>query len=1417
MTETGIVFGWGRNAGAELCLGYKSKSFLIPTRGRLRNLLEVTGGGEFTLGLLSDGTVRSWGKQGESGQLGDGTFETRAIPVNPGLTNIVQISAHGNQSKALSSTGQVYSWGANSTGQVGNGISEEWNRGPEFRGREKEFAQKTPYAIPSLTTATSIVTGPGTAGAVLANGHVMMWGENLSGQIGDGTKTERPSPTEVPGITTAKQLAIGGLVNEEKTHVLCLLQNGTLMAWGIGGHGELGNGKTGPTAKSLTPIVIPGLTEIIDIAAGPFCSFALKANGDLYAFGSNIKGRLGTGTSEVNVLTPTVILKKVSFVAASDTQEGLGFAFAIVEKELYGWGNNHFGEIGDGTHEVTKFEPTKIPGLKEVINVGLGDNSGFAVDRALSPALNILDEGIMGEMILDSAESYPVITTPEEFGVEPGIPMTPYVVEATEGPTKWTMEGAPTGLTISNAGVISGTPTGATAPNVVLMATNSYGSGTMLLKIFVGELPPPPEEEEAPVLIAISNQVSEEGVSIVPFTLSHTGGEIKSYEISGQPAGIKINTVTGEVFGTPTTVQIKTTKITAIGFGESSTTFKWEVRSSVSREEKEAEEKAEREAKEKTEKEAKEAREKEEAEREVTEKALVEKERKEREEKEAEEKVEKETKEEKEEHEKEEKEIIEKREKREKEEIEERESIVIGGPPLKVSLPSPLTLQYSGVVINQNQRSESTDFLSSGGDWCFQEFFLPNNYPCGVSNERRFPSLSGFQLLTKIPSGKAKSAALNWRIEYDVIGVGWTLLEQGTVMGSHTDGEKVWMDVFFPNPVETSETLFGSAFRIAFQIQQDIDSVWYAKPNPLPNSEAYREEGGLNIAFNFRLLALIADNGIDFLGNPYRSVVVDEAVEDSLTKSNTAWQSTPQPSKFAVVSNYYDVRTAPSFGLLNLLTNPSFEYGLQSWQSQSFFTSSTTFSTLKIAPGNAASGNSALLVETTGRSDQGVATIFPANEIFVQEHSYTGSVYLRSNSNKAEGIVLTLGMGTDFAEVSNITLSNTWQRFSVTWKPKASHVSDGTTGTNGVSFSIRTTTPLLDFFIDAAQVTATASEVPYIDGDIPGHQWTGAPGRSTSVEVGQSLTVIDSVLLDPQTPNVAFSVYYSNDGEADEHTSIEEWEKKLWARVPQTYIATHRQQYVFPQPIRASFIKIEYSDLQAQSYNVGDFAKPVTYKKFPIWVADFFLAQMQLPSFVANTIGISYDALEFAYNYFLDDIKQKPAEPLASPASSIGALSEFFNKTDAAALVDPATLTQINLVMNTYLAPPASLGDRSTLLGAKQSNSVLSQSNYPTEGTPEQVTQGLGNVSRLNRENIVFEQSMPIMFFFLTCRHGYKELSAAFADNKAYFAGVNELVFLRNDYTTTNDGDLYIESGGDTVNIERNDFVIHDNGSWTSY
>jgi alpha-tubulin suppressor-like RCC1 family protein len=315
--------GNGSQTGSSTC--FERFGFAIectPTPVMVSGLSGATaiaaGGDDFSLALLKDGTVMAWG-QNDGGQLGDGTStgpsNCSSIPSEPdgcsttpvavsGLSGVMAIAAGTSQSLALLSDGTVMTWG---DGQLGRGQDEESDE---------------PIAVSGLSEVTAVAAGGRTNLALLKNGTVMAWGENQWGQLGNGSTTESGVPMAVNGLSGVTAIAAGD------GDSLALLSNGTVMAWGLNDVGQLGRGTTtGPdgcpeVACSTTPVAVSGLSGVTAIAAGEPGDgqlLALLSNGTVVAWGKNGSGQLGDGTT-VNSDTPVAVsgLDDVTAIAAGD-------------------------------------------------------------------------------------------------------------------------------------------------------------------------------------------------------------------------------------------------------------------------------------------------------------------------------------------------------------------------------------------------------------------------------------------------------------------------------------------------------------------------------------------------------------------------------------------------------------------------------------------------------------------------------------------------------------------------------------------------------------------------------------------------------------------------------------------------------------------------------------------------------------------------------------------------------------------------------------------------------------------------------------------------------------------------------------------------------------------------------------------
>lgn len=300
---------------------------------------------------------------------------------------------------------------------------------------------------------------------------------------------------------------------------------------------------------------------------------------------------------------------------------------------------------------------------------------------------------------------------------------------------------------------------------------------------------------------------------------------------------------------------------------------------------------------------------------------------------------------------------------------------------------------------------------------------------------------------------------------------------------------------------------------------------------------------------------------------------------------------------------------------------------------------------------------------------------------------------------------------------------------------------------------------------------------------------------------------IDRVLLDPATPGMYFNVYWSNDPApgTDEQT----WDDLLWERVPQVFKAARRQTHPLPYPISAKYLKLEFTHLQAKYYAPGNFQKPVIYKKHPRWVVDYFLAlyadQVDPTQYDVERVAVQYDAIELAYEYYRDDLRDSPLPPDYTDATSrIDILSNFLKREPTTANVaDQRTLEQIRFKMRPFLDSPFSRGQSGFIL----KDYLDAEDVYATE-TISRARQQLVDVTAFDRDQIIVEKTEPVFYYHLTARHRYRVSSGLFERDRAYFAGVKEVAFTRELYSQRSDLPLYIDMFADGQNVERNDFAI---------
>ncbi len=387
-STSNVASAWGDNTYGELGDGqtgwaYDSK---VPTAvSGLSGVRSIAAGGADGLALMEDGTVVAWGNNG-GGDLGDGTTTQRDVPVAvSGLSGVTAIAAGDSHDLALLSDGTVMAWGRNDQGQLGNGTTT----GPETCESELPCST-TPVAVSGLSRVKAIAAGYNYSLALLSDGTVMAWGENTWGQLGDGSASGpqtcaealpcSPTPVAVSGLSRTTAVAAGF------NHSLALLEDGTVMSWGYNGSGQLGDGATigpevcaGELRCSPTPVPVGGLSDVTAIAAGGLHSLALLSDGTVRAWGYNLVGQLGNGTTNDSDV-PVAVSGLGGVTAISG---GMYDSLALLsDGTVMAWGGNVLWQLGNNTAKEESLVPIPVSGLSEVTAIAAGDGQSYAAAAA---------------------------------------------------------------------------------------------------------------------------------------------------------------------------------------------------------------------------------------------------------------------------------------------------------------------------------------------------------------------------------------------------------------------------------------------------------------------------------------------------------------------------------------------------------------------------------------------------------------------------------------------------------------------------------------------------------------------------------------------------------------------------------------------------------------------------------------------------------------------------------------------------------------------------------------------------------------------------------------------------------------------------------------------------------------------------
>jgi alpha-tubulin suppressor-like RCC1 family protein len=246
----------------------------------------------------------------------------------------VTAAAAGLNHTCALATGGAYCWGYDNYGQLGNGAATT-------------MMQNTPVQVTGIAAPTAIASGKFHSCAIDA-GIVKCWGYNAGGQLGDGTTTNRNNPVTVTLPTAASQLSLADLQS------CALLTNGDVYCWGFNVNGEVGTGTASPMESTPRRVVLPAQATQVSHGSGGGC--ARLVTGETYCWGLGGHGQLGDGT-ERDLLQPEAITNLVNADGVARTETG---GCMLRAGALSCWGAHYL--LGNGDQSIFVPASPAFPG-----------------------------------------------------------------------------------------------------------------------------------------------------------------------------------------------------------------------------------------------------------------------------------------------------------------------------------------------------------------------------------------------------------------------------------------------------------------------------------------------------------------------------------------------------------------------------------------------------------------------------------------------------------------------------------------------------------------------------------------------------------------------------------------------------------------------------------------------------------------------------------------------------------------------------------------------------------------------------------------------------------------------------------------------------------------------------------------------
>lgn len=322
----------------------------------------------------------------DTGMSDNDTNDVDVVVIVKGNTAWLKVAAGWYHTCAINTDNKLYCWGNNSRGQLGNGLSGS------------EAFESIPTKVNDDSWIAITTESENTCG-ITTNGKLYCWGGNASGQLGDGTSGDPcvGYPYDCSDKNVPTKIGEDNWIEIESglVHTCGIKAGNDLYCWGDNSVGEIGNGTSGVLAKETTPVKV-NEDKWAKITAGWDYSCGINVSGTLYCWGSDIYGQLGDGDhgSGTFKVVPEMITgdEAWSEIVSSKGNSNPHTCGLSTKNNLYCWGNNETGQLGDGTNCegsysdscADKYVPTKIGGDSwQKISAGGDHTCGIKSDGKL--------------------------------------------------------------------------------------------------------------------------------------------------------------------------------------------------------------------------------------------------------------------------------------------------------------------------------------------------------------------------------------------------------------------------------------------------------------------------------------------------------------------------------------------------------------------------------------------------------------------------------------------------------------------------------------------------------------------------------------------------------------------------------------------------------------------------------------------------------------------------------------------------------------------------------------------------------------------------------------------------------------------------------------------------------------------------